>query len=141
MGHVRLGTIPKSKAWSQVVSVLTKSAQASEDMAETSFRSSPPQRGLRVQDQSTPLPVRHPYQLAVGDIAAQTLVAAEKALNRASDDLGFRYTFFLLTRVAAASRSPTWYDALRQYGVQLDPTSTAFDLTTGFQDAIDQYVA
>jgi hypothetical protein len=139
MGHIRLGAIPKSKAWSQVVSVLTKAAQASErSSTEAAFRSLP---SAGFPEQGQPKSASAPFlEKGVADIASETLVAAEKALNKASDDLGFRYSFFLLTRIASASRSADWYDALREYGVHIGPTSTAFDLTTGFQEAVDSYV-
>jgi hypothetical protein len=85
MGHTRLGAIPKSRKWNEVVEQVT---------------------GAGLAGGVTPGPAD------VGAIAAQTLDAAQKALDRATDDPGVRYTFYLLTQVALAARDPDWGAAL-----------------------------
>jgi hypothetical protein len=139
MGHIRLGSIPKSKAWSQVVSTLTKSAQKLTEREGDYAPDFAWSGGWAEAKGVAPGGASSGSNLAA--IAAETLVASERALNRATDDAGFRYTFFLLTRVAQASRSPDWQQLLRSHGLELRPDSTVFDLTTEFQEAVDRYVS
>ncbi len=73
-------------------------------------------------------------------IAAQTLDAAQKALDKAVDDPGVRYTFFLLTQLTLASRAADWEAALGEHGIRLVNDSTVFDFTVEVQDAIDRYL-
>jgi hypothetical protein len=73
-------------------------------------------------------------------IAAQTLKAARTTLAKASDDAGVRYTFYLLTRLALASRHLDWQAVLNEHGITLSDQSSVFDLTTEVQGAIDRYV-
>lgn len=113
MGHTRLGYIPKTQEWQDIVSQFAGTALAG---AMTS-------------------------RASVAAIAAKTLEAAEEGLARATDDPGVRYTFFLITQVALASRTPDWESTLRRHGVHISPDSTVFDLASELQDAIDRYVS
>jgi hypothetical protein len=113
MGHTRLGTIPKTQQWKDIVGQFAGTAVAG---AMTSPAN-------------------------VASIAAKTLDATEEGLNRATEDPGVRYTFFLMTQVALASRTPEWENTLRKHGVHIAPDSTVFDLTAQLQDAIDRYVS
>ena len=74
LGHTRLGPLPKSRSWNQVVETLTGSRL----------------RGFPVSSSAS----------RVSIIAAQTLKAARNTLAKASEDAGVRYTFYLLTLVA-----------------------------------------
>ncbi|HZQ67195.1 MAG TPA: hypothetical protein VFA68_01645 [Terriglobales bacterium] len=74
MGHTRLGLLPKTKKWNQVV----------EQVAGTLLT------GYAVSPAAT----------HINTIAAQTLDAARAGLNQAARDPGVRYTFYLLTQVA-----------------------------------------
>ena len=113
MGHTRLGAIPKSRKWNEVVEQVT---------------------GSGLTGSATSAVVN------IGAIAAQTLDAAQGALDRATDDPGVRYTFYLLTQVALAARNPDWEDALGRHGIHLSNESTVFDLTAEVQDAIDRHI-
>ena len=73
-------------------------------------------------------------------IAAQTLDASSKALDKVARDSGVRYTFYLLTQVALASRTSKWEDALADHGIHVTSDSTVFDLTVEIQGAIDRYL-
>jgi len=72
-----------------------------------------------------------------GDILSRVQPRASKAKN----DAGVRYTFYLLTQLASASRDPNWEAVLARHGITLSGQSTVFDLTTEVQGAIDRYVS
>jgi hypothetical protein len=76
----------------------------------------------------------------VNIVAAQTLKAARTTLAKASDDAGVRYTFYLLTQLALASRQSDWRAALSEHRIALSDQSSVFDLTAEVQGAIDRYV-
>jgi hypothetical protein len=114
MGHQRLGDIPKSKKWTAVVTAIA---------AESADAVGP---GNLSQ--------------AVARIADLTLDAAERGLQRAIDDPGLRYTFYLLTQVVLAAREPSWRKRLADVGLTLSDDSTLFDFTAEVQDALDRYL-
>ena len=114
MGHTRLGTVPKTQEWREIVGYFTGSVLAGD----------------------IPGPA-----ISIRAIAARTLDATEQGLNRATADPGVRYTFYLMTQVALASRRSDWEKTLRNFGIQLTANSTVFDLTAQLQDAIDHYVS
>lgn len=116
MGNTRLGTIPKSKKWTAVVEAVGGGDGATE----------------------------RPGTLDAGNMAAiaqQTLDAAGAALERAKDDVGLRFTFYLLTQVALAARETDWRVRLASVGVHLPEDASLFDLTVELQAAIDDHVA
>jgi hypothetical protein len=76
----------------------------------------------------------------VAGVAQQTLDAAGAGLDRAMQDPGLRYTFFVLTQVALAGREENWRERLEAIGVRLPPTATVLALTAAVQAAIDGYV-
>ena len=76
MSHTRLGTIPKTQKWNEVVRTATAFCLSGEITADE----------------------------AIGTIAAQTLDAAKGALFLAARDPGVRYSFYLLTQITLASR-------------------------------------
>jgi hypothetical protein len=114
MGHTRLGTVPKTRKWNEIVE-LVAGRTLTGDVARTT--------------------------VSIGAIAAQTLDAAQKGLDRANDDPGVRYTFYLMTQVALASRTTDWEGALAKHGIHLPGDSTVFDLAAEVQDAIDRYLS
>lgn len=114
MGHTRLGPLPKSRSWNQVVETLTGNRL----------------RGFPVSSSASRINI----------IAAQTLKAARTVLAKASDDAGVRYTFYLLTQLALASRHPDWRSELDEHGIALSDQSSVFDLIAEVQSAIDRYV-
>ncbi len=113
MGHTRLGKIPRTRSGNEVV----------ERVAGTGLASGVT---LRRADMAT--------------IAAKTLEAARKALDKAVDDSGVRYTFYLLTQVALASRTRDWEAELGRHDIRQAVESSLFDLITEVQTAIDRYV-
>jgi hypothetical protein len=115
VGHTRLGTIPKTRKWRDVVEQVVGGNLGSADEAAL------------VVD----MPV----------IAAKTLDAAQRGLERAVEDPGVRYTFYLLTQVALAARTADWETALGRHGISLSGEGSVFDLTVEVQAAIDRHVA
>src|ERR1043165_1319376 len=114
MGHQRLGDIPKSKKWSAVVAAVAGGGTAAAGSA-----------GL---------------ENAVSEIADLTLDAATAGLQRAIDDPGLRFSFYLLTQIVLAAREPDWQERLGQLGIRLSTESTLFDFTAELQDAIDRHL-
>jgi hypothetical protein len=113
MGHTRLGAIPKSRKWNEVVAQVA---------------------GVGLADGVVP------SAADMTGIAAKTLDAAQKGLEKAVADAGVRYTFFLLTQLALAARSPDWETALGRHGIRLAKDSTLFDFTAEVQYAIDRHL-
>ncbi len=117
MGHIRLGTIPKTKKWQMVVAMLAG------DQAVDSCGS---------------------VQVLADDverIADVTLEAARAGLERAADDRGLRFTFYLLTQLVLAARHSNWQEGLKPFGIELPSDATLFDLTAEVHSAIDDYVS
>lgn len=114
MGHIRLGSIPKSQKWQSVVAALAEGGG--------SFP-----RGITADE--------------VRAIAQKTLAAAERGLHAARSDRGLAYSFLLLSWLASAVRQPNWRAALRERGVKLNADSSMFDLSIELHRAIDKYLA
>ena len=100
MGHQRLGDIPKTQRWNAVVATVAAGGGGGGA------------GGLAGLAQS------------VGDIADRTLEAAEAGLERAIDDAGLRYTFYLLTQIVLAARETDWRAELRQVGIDIDESAS-----------------
>ncbi len=113
MGHTRLGPIPKTRKWNELVE-------------HVSGRDLPGNVATATDE--------------VAAIAAQTLDAALKGLEKAASDRGVLYSVYLLTQVALASRTADWESSLRKHGIHLSDDSTVFDLTAQVQDTIDSYI-
>jgi hypothetical protein len=113
MGHTRLGPIPKTRKWNELV----------QQVAGPSLTGDVPSAAANIKA-----------------IAAQTLDAAQKGLDKAADDPGVRYTFYLLTQLALASRIPDWEGALGKHGIRVSNARTVFDFTAEVQEAIDRYI-
>lgn len=114
MGHTRLGNLPKTQKWTDLVERLAGSRVRGGVLSAASY---------------------------VEAIAAQTLEASRKGLDNAKHDSGVLYSFYLLTQVTLASRSANWEDALARHGIRLASDSTVFDLTSEIQAAIDRHVS
>src|SRR5271165_6183814 len=114
MGHTRLGEIPKTRKWKEVVQQVA---------------------GLGITGNVAPAASN------IGAIAAGALDAAQKGLDKAAEDPGVLYTFYLLTQVALASRTSDWAGALDKHGIRLSNDGTVFDLTAEVQGAIDRYIS
>jgi hypothetical protein len=122
MGHIRLGSIPKSRPWTAVAASLTRTIQS--------------RAGRRELVESS----EGAAEALAGYVARKTLVAARAGLTKAKKDDGLRHTFYLLTQVALASRDEGWLERLHSLGIRLSSESTIIDLTTEFQAAIDRFV-
>lgn len=115
MGHQRLGDIPKSRKWTAVIAAIT-----GEDTRAGGSGS---------------------LSQGVLEIADLTLDAAQVGLQRAIDDPGLRFTFYLLTQIVLAARELDWRQRLGNLGIHLSEDSSLFDFTIEVQDAIDRYLA
>jgi hypothetical protein len=114
MGHTRLGAVPKTRKWNELVEQIAGLNLAADVAVATAD---------------------------VDSIAAATLRAAQKSLEKAAHDPGVLYSFFLLTQVALASRTSNWQVALGTHGIHLSDDSTVFDFTAEVQDAIDRFLS
>ncbi len=112
MGHTRLGSIPKSKKWSEVVNSFSQSF-ASKDVSSDFTKI----------------------------VSSQSIDAASKGLDLVLDDDGLQYTFYLLSQIAIKSREDNWIDELKQIGIKVNKDSNLFDLTYELQDHIDEYLS
>jgi hypothetical protein len=108
MGHTRLGLIPKSRRWTDVVD--------------------------RVLEE---LPIGGPISSDVPAISDKTIAAAEGAIQSAVSDPGLRYTFYLLTKVILASRERNWAKKLQDLGLNISAASGIMDLTCELQSRVD----
>jgi len=113
MGHTRLGKVPKSKTWMSIVQLLT-SADDSDYHAVAADN--------------------------VEQIASQAIVATQNTLRAATNDIGLKYTFYLLARVALASRANDWLNSLAELGIHIRESDSLFEFTLEFQSAIDEYL-
>ena len=114
MGHTRLGNLPKTQKWLDLVQLIAGSRVSGGMLTAASY---------------------------VEAIAAQTLEASRVGLDRAKHDSGVLYAFYLLTQVTLASRSTNWKDALALHGIHVANDSSVFDLTSEIQAAIDRHVS
>jgi hypothetical protein len=114
VGHTRLGNLPKTQKWLDLVERISGSRVSVGALSAASY---------------------------VEAIAAQTLEASKAALDNAKHDSGVLYSFYLLTQVTLASRSANWEDALALHGIRLASDTTVFDLTSEIQTAIDRHVS
>jgi hypothetical protein len=113
VGHTRLGKLPKSQKWQDLVRRIAGSSLTGGGLSAASY---------------------------VEAIAAQTLDASREGLDNAKHDSGVLYAFYLLTQVTLASRSANWEEALARHEIHLTRVSTVFDLTSEIQAAIDRHV-
>jgi len=114
MGHTRLGEVPKTQKWDELIERIAGSVRSG---------------NVATAD------------ISVGVIASQTLDATQKSLKRAATDPGVRYTFYLITQVALAARASNWERALDAHGIRVSEDSTVFDFTVEMQNAIDRYLS
>ena len=134
MGHIRLGTIPTSLPWRRVVAAVI--APGGEGTSSGG--------GHVLADRGVAFDRPHSEaddKGAVGSIAtiaATTLEAARASLRHAKRDEGLRFTFYLLTQVALASRNDNWIEQLAAQGVTLRASDSIADLTAAFHSAVDE---
>jgi hypothetical protein len=112
MGHTRLGKIPTTRRWREVVAVY---AAAGGSAGTSDYRDELPR------------------------IASSTLAAAASAMKAARQDPGIKYIFFLLTQLALAARRPNFDSALEALGLKLPVAPSHLDFTTEVHRALDEH--
>ena len=115
MGHQRLGDIPKTQKWANVVAKVTGGGQG--------------MQGGSVSPET------------IQEIAAETLDAAEAGLLKSIDDPGLRFTFYLLTQIVLAAREANWQGTLAGLGIHISDESSLYDLTSEVQIAVDDHLS
>ncbi len=100
MGHIHLGTLPRTVRWQRVVSLLEDSAN----------------------DPAT--------------IARATLYAAERRLKDLAGDPSLTLSYWLLVRIAAASREPDFRFAMSRLGIEIPDDGSALTFIAAISDRV-----
>ncbi len=100
MGHLRLGRLPKTRRWVDVVELLDASP---EDAA---------------------------------GIAAGVVVAADQRLKELGSDPSLGYCFWLLTRIAWASREPDFQQTLSKLGIEASSDTSVLAFISQLADHV-----
>ncbi len=103
MGHIRLGRLPRTRKWQQVVALLEEAA-------------------------------------SVGGIAAASADAAEAGIRQAIGDPALSHSFWLLTQIPLAARSPDLAASLERLGLRVGPEPTLMEVVGAFSQAVDRHV-
>jgi hypothetical protein len=74
------------------------------------------------------------------DIAAASAEAAEVSLEHARQDPALRQSFWLLTQIPLAARSPDYPESLRSLGVGVRDTPSLLETIGAFSAAVDRHV-
>ncbi len=117
MGHTRLGTIPKTVRWNNVVALIVGGNGSGNSSGNDA-----------------------PLTDDVDEVARLSLIAAEFGLQEAIKDDGLRFAFYLLTQVALSTRTDDWQSELGKIGITLPADPTPFDLTVEIQANLDDYL-
>src|SRR5215212_6903917 len=72
----------------------------------------------------------------VGAIASATTVAAERRLRELSNDPSLAYCFWILTRIAAASREADFQQALAELGISSRDDDTVLSFMARVSDHV-----
>ncbi len=75
---------------------------------------------------------------SAAEIAAETAVAAEHSLQRASRNPTLRHAFWLLTQIPLAARKSDFGDALRRLGLRVSDTPNLLEIGSAMLEAIDR---
>jgi hypothetical protein len=103
MGRIRLGTLPRTKKWDQVVHLISGGAN-----------------------------VEH--------IAAASAEAAERGLERASNDEGLAQAVWLLTQLPQAARHSDFSERLWKLGLRVSSRPTLLEIAASLTQAIDAHL-
>ena len=103
MGHIRLGRLPATRHWQQVVALLSRDAPAER-------------------------------------VAAASAEAAEVSLEHARRDTALHHSFWLLTQLPLAARSPNYSDSLRSLGFAVQGTPSLLEIISAFSATVDRHV-
>ena len=101
MGHIRLGILPATRKWREVVGLVTEGA---------------------------------PPDLIAGASAS----AAEAALGHARDDPALLHSFWLLTQLPLAARTPDFLESLGALGLRIDRDPSLLEIVGALTEAIDR---
>ncbi len=101
MGHIRLGTLPATRKWREVVGLVSGGA--------------PPD-----------------------SIAGASASAAESSFRHARDDPALRHSFWLLTQLPLAARSPDFLESLDALGLRIDRDPSLLEIVGALTEAIDR---
>ena len=99
MGHIRLGRLPATRRWQQVVSLISEGA-------------------------------------ALGAIAGASAEAAESSFEHARNDPALFKSFWLLTQIPLAARSP---ESLRSLGLRVGNRPSLMETVSAFSEAVDRH--
>jgi hypothetical protein len=75
----------------------------------------------------------------VAAVAAATMHAAIRGVEKAYDDPGLTRAVYLLAKLIQASREPDFTRGLDRIGISVGTSLDIFELTAGFSDAIDAF--
>jgi hypothetical protein len=112
MGHTRLGKIPTTRRWRDVVEIFASAKSPSELSAQTS---------------------------EISQLAASTALASSEALRAGIKDGGLGFVFYFLTQLALSTRRPKPREALAALGLRLPADPTNLDLTVEVHRLIDEH--
>jgi len=103
MGHIRLGRLPATKKWQQVVALLSRGA-------------------------------------SLEQIAGASAEAAEISIEHARRDPALLQSFWLLTQIPLAARSPDFPDSLKSLGLDVSDSPSLMEIVGAFSAVIDRHV-
>ncbi|HEY3321212.1 MAG TPA: hypothetical protein VGP72_12150 [Planctomycetota bacterium] len=113
MGHQRLGSIPTTRKFRQVVAYIEGESRGV--------------GGAALSDD-------------VNNTARRALNATQAGLTAAKSDYGLRYSFYLLTQLVLAMRQSDWPRRLQLLGINVAHPATVFELCVQVQGVIDDHV-
>lgn len=112
MGHTRLGKIPSTRKWREVVGV---------------FAAARSPTGLSAQSSE------------IAHLATSTIRASSEALRAGIKDGGLSFVFYFLTQLALSTRRTQPREALAALGLRLPDSPTNLDLTVEVHRLIDEH--
>ena len=112
MGHTRLGNIPTTRRWRDVVGIFASAKSAS---------------GLTAGSSD------------ISRLAGSTVRASSEALRAGIKDGGLAFVFYFLTQLALSARRKEPRQALNDLGLKLPTNPTHLDLTVEIHRVIDEH--
>ena len=101
MGHIRLGRLPATKKWQEVLALLSEGS-------------------------------------SVDHIAGASADAAENSLKHAQNDPAVQHSFWLLTQIPLAARTPDLVASLERLGLKVRGSASLFEVVGAFTEAVDR---
>lgn len=101
MGHIRLGRLPATKKWQEVIALLAQDASANH-------------------------------------IAGASADAADNSLELARHDPAVQHSFWLLTQIPLAARTPDLVASLERLGLKVRGSVSLFEVVGAFTEAVDR---